>query len=388
MNRIPPRNQVVGYDEWLNLHIMAGDEVYTAGAFSKEFEKKLADFVGAKYVLLCNSGSSANLLAMSALTAIELGDRQLKPGDEVVTTALNFPTTVNPIIQCGLTPVFVDIELPYYVPYGNLIAGYLTPIMFTRFLGNSPKDFYLGEPIWQIWDNCDGLDKGCHSGMISTYSFYPAHTITTGEGGACATDDPLLYKLMRSFRDWGRDCWCEPGQNNACGHRFDSYSDLDTPYDHKYIYTHIGYNFQMTEMQAAIGSAQMDKLPGFIEKRKANFEKYYDGLEDLQDIFILPEATPGSDPAWFGFPLTFRDGRDCNSFCQMLDSKGIEVRRMMAGNILKQPAYKDIKYRIIGDLKNTDFVMRAGFWIFVSPSLTDDMMEFVIQTIRKGVKNA
>ena len=374
MNRIPPRNQSVGYDEWLNLHIMAGDQIYTAGAFSKEFEKKLADFVGAKYVLLCNSGSSANLLAMSALTAIELGDRRLKPGDEVITTALNFPTTVNPIIQCGLKPVFMDIELPYYVPSD---WGLSSPAIMTDMFGNLNTTLSSN---WLIHDCCDGLDRDCHGMDISTYSFYPAHTITTGEGGACATDDPLLYKLMRSFRDWGRDCWCEPGQNNACGHRFDG------DYDHKYTYSHIGYNLQMTEMQAAIGCAQMDKLPGFIEKRKANFKKYYDGLEDLQDVFILPQATSGSDPAWFGFPLTFRDGRDCNSFCQMLDSKGIEVRRMMAGNILKQPAYKDIKYRIIGDLKNTDFVMRAGFWIFVSPTLTDEMMEFVIQVIHEGVK--
>ena len=371
--RIPLRNQSVGYDEWLNLHIMAGEQVYTAGAFSKEFEKKLADFVGAKYVLLCNSGSSANLLAMSALTAIELGDRRLKPGDEVITSALNFPTTVNPIIQCGLKPVFVDIELPFYVPFE---WGVSNSVIATDFLGNPNK---IGTYEWFIRDCCDSL--GSHTfGDIMTYSFYPAHTITTGEGGACATDDPLLYKLMRSFRDWGRDCYCEPGQNNACGHRFDG------EYDHKYTYSHIGYNLQMTEMQAAIDCAQMDKLPGFIKKRKANFKKYYDGLEDLEDVFILPQATPGSDPAWFGFPLTFRDGRDCNSFCQMLDSKGIEVRRMFAGNILKQPAYKDIKYRIIGDLKNTDFVHKAGFWIFVSPTLTGEMMEFVIQTIHEEVK--
>jgi CDP-6-deoxy-D-xylo-4-hexulose-3-dehydrase len=374
MNRIPPRNQSVDYREWVNLHTVATSEIYTHGAFSKEFEKRLAEFVGARYCLLCNSGSSANLLAMSALTAVELGDKRLKPGDEVITTALNFPTTVNPIIQCGLVPVFVDIELPYYVAVDR---GHTQSVVITNFLGNRASTFGMG---WIVIDNCDSLGTSKRGGDIDTFSFYPAHTITTGEGGAVCTDDPLLYKLMRSFRDWGRDCYCEPGQNNACGHRFDG------DYDHKYTYSHIGYNLQMTEMQAALGVAQMDKLPGFIKARKANFKRYYDGLKDLEDIFILPQATPGSDPAWFGFPLTFRDGRDCNSFCQMLDSKGVEVRRMMAGNIIKQPAYKDIKYRIIGDLKNTDFVMKAGFWIFVSPTLTDEMMEFVIDVIHEGVK--
>lgn len=374
MTRIPPRNQSVDYHEWWNLHQVASTEIYTSGAFSNELEKRLADFVGAKFCLLCNSGSSANLLAVSALTSPLLGDRRLKPGDEVITTALNFPTTVNPIIQRQLTPVFVDIELPYYVPLGWATSG---AVIATDMFGNRAG---LQSGRWKIIDCCDGLRKGCHTGNISTYSFYPAHTITTGEGGAVCTDDPLLYKIMRSFRDWGRDCFCDSGENNKCGHRFDG------GYDHKYTYSHIGYNLQMTEMQAAIGCAQMGKLPGFIEARKTNFKKYYDGLKDLEDVFILPQATPGSDPAWFGFPLTFRDGRDCNSFTQMLDSKGIEVRRMFAGNILKQPAYKDIKYRIIGDLKNTDFVRKAGFWIFVSPTLTDEMMEFVIQTIREGVK--
>jgi CDP-6-deoxy-D-xylo-4-hexulose-3-dehydrase len=357
----------------LNLHEVAKSEIYTHGLFSKEFEKRLVDFVGAKFCLLCNSGSSANLLAMSALTARELGYKRLKPGDEVITTALNFPTTVNPIIQCGLTPVFVDIELPYYVQIDCYTSE---SIIVTDFLGNNA--IVTGNNNWLVRDCCDSLGTG-GQGDITTYSFYPAHTITTGEGGAVCTDNPLLYKLMRSFRDWGRDCFCESGQNNACGHRFDG------EYDHKYTYSHIGYNLQMTEMQAAIGVAQMDKLPGFIEARKRSFRKYYDGLKDLEDVFILPEATPGSDPAWFGFPLTFRDGRDCQPFTRMLDGKGIEVRRMMAGNILKQPAYQDIKYRIIGDLKNTDFVMKSGFWIFVSPTLTDEMMEYVIKVIHEGL---
>lgn len=376
MNRIPPRNQSVDHHEWLNLHQVATSEFYTYGAFSKEFEKRLSEFVGAKFCLLCNSGSSANLLAVSALTSPELGEQRLKKGDEVITTALNFPTTVNPIIQCGLVPVFVDVELPYYVLIPQR-PGYFKAGVFADFLGNKSTPNY-GDMA--ISDMCDALSKGCHRGDISTYSFYPAHHITTGEGGAVCTNDPLLYKLMRSFRDWGRACWCESGENNKCGHRFDG------DYDHKYTYSHIGYNLQMTEMQAAIGVAQMDKLPGFIEARKRNFKHYYDGLKDLEDVFILPEATPGSDPAWFGFPLTFRDERNCQTFTRKLDEKGIEVRRMFAGNIIKQPAYKDVKYRIIGDLKNTDFVARAGFWIFVSPTLTKEMQDYVIEVIHEEVK--
>lgn len=375
-NRIPPRNQVIDQHEIDNLYQVADSGVFTYGAFSKEFEKRIAEFVGAKYCLLCNSGSSANLLAVSALTSPELGERRLKKGDEVITTALNFPTTVNPIIQNGLVPVFVDIELPYYVP--NLYVENNQLLLTTDFLGNINPMFTNGGDGWVIRDCCDGI--GSHSIVwrrkdIRTYSFYPAHHISTGEGGAVCTDDPLLYKIMRSFRDWGRACYCEPGHNNACGHRFDG------GYDHKYTYSHIGYNLQMTEMQAAIGVAQMDKLPKFIEKRKHNFKRYYDGLRDLEDIFILPEATPGSDPAWFGFPLTFRD-RDCGEFCRILEEKyHIENRRMFAGNITKQPAYKDVEYRVIGDLKNTDMVMTNGFWLFVSPSLTDEMIDYVIEVI-------
>ncbi len=372
-DRIPPRNQVTDFHEWCNLHKVAQSGIYTYGAFSKEFEKRIADFVGAKFCLLCNSGSSANLLAVSALTSPELGGRRLKKGDEVITTALNFPTTINPIIQNGLVPVFVDIQLPYYVPYRDFSNNLLS----VEFLGNHSmlipdlEDF----PYFWIRDCCDGIKQNCHNADISTYSFCPAHHISTGEGGAVCTDDPQLYRIMRSFRDWGRACYCEPGENNKCGHRFDG------GYDHKYTYTHIGYNLQMTEMQAALGVAQMDKLPGFIEKRKHNFKRYYDGLKDLEDIFILPEATPGSDPAWFGFPLTFRE-RDCTEFCRTLEEKyHIENRRMFAGNILKQPAYKDIEHRVIGDLKNTNLVMTNGFWLFVSPSLTDEMIDFVLEVI-------
>lgn len=381
MKRIPPRNQVTDMQEYINLHKVANSEHYTYGAFSREFEKRLCEFVGAKYCVLCNSGSSANLLAVSALTAVELGERRLKCGDEVITTALNFPTTVNPIIQNGLVPVFVDVKLPYYVPLSDdgEIADFLIGI-FTQFLGNLSPVYAIDR--WLINDYCDAIDKGCHRGDMSTYSFYPAHHMTTGEGGAVCTNDPLLYKLLRSFRDWGRDCHCLPGQNNACGKRFDG------EYDHKYTYSHIGYNLKMTEMQAALGVAQIEKLPDFIEKRKRNFQRYYEGMKDLEHLFWLPEATPGSDPSWFGFPLTIREGVpiDCQDFTRMLDSKGIEVRRMFAGNILRQPAYKDIKHRVIGDLKTTDLIMQNGFWLFVSPSLTDEMIDCVLEIIHAEVK--
>ncbi len=373
---IPIRNQSVDRHEWLNLHKVAQSECYTYGEFSQKFEQMIADFVGAKYCLLTNSGSSANLIALSALTAEELGERRLKKGDEVITTALNFPTTVNPIIQCGLIPAFVDVELPYYVDIDHY---YYAPIVQNMFLGNVP-DMRHGLELWHISDCCDafGTKTNGHLGDISTYSFYPAHHITTGEGGAVCTDDPLLYKLMRSFRDWGRDCWCPPNCDNTCGHRFDG------DYDHKYTYSHIGYNLNMTEMQAAIGVAQMEKLPGFIERRKQLFKRYYDGLKDLEDVFWLPEATPGSDPAWFGFPLTFREPHDTQSFCRTLEEKyKIGNRRMFAGNILRQPAYKNIEHRVIGDLKNTNWIMDNGFWLYLSPTITDEMADYVVEALHE-----
>jgi CDP-6-deoxy-D-xylo-4-hexulose-3-dehydrase len=381
VTHIPVRNQSVGYNEWVNLHQAAQNQVYTYGAFSKEFEQRICEFVGAKYCVLCNSGSSANLLAVTALTAVELGERRLRKGDEVITTALNFPTTVNPIVQNGLIPVFVDVELPYYVPYknGNVNDGHST--IATSFLGNQSRlmrNRWLKGIDWHVADYCDAIDKDIFGiyDDVSTFSFYPAHHMTTGEGGAVCTDDPLLYKLLCSFRDWGRDCHCQPNQDNACGHRFDG------EYDHKYTYSHIGYNLKMTEMQAAIGVAQIQRLPGFIEKRKTLFKKYYEGLKDLEDIFWLPEATPGSDPAWFGFPLTFREAHDTQAFCRTLEEKyKIGNRRMFAGNITRQPAYKDVEYRVIGDLKVTDWIMDNGFWLFLSPSITDEMSDYVLEVL-------
>jgi len=287
----------------------------------------------------------------------------------------------------------VDVELPYYVSFfpaknhtisNNFLGNksLCSPVSCDIVGGKISTEYYY----WFIQDMCDSINRSCHFGNISTYSFYPAHHITTGEGGAVCTNDPLLYKLMRSFRDWGRDCWCPPNCDNTCGHRYYWRTDFDTPYDHKYSYSHIGYNLNMTEMQAAIGVAQMEKLPGFIERRKQLFKRYYEGLKDLEDVFWLPEATPGSDPAWFGFPLTFREAHDTQSFCRTLEEKyKIGNRRMFAGNILRQPAYKNIEHRVIGDLKNTDWIMDQGFWLFLSPTITDEMADYVIDVLHKEV---
>lgn len=378
VTHIPTRNAFVDEREDELAIDAVKRRVYTEDYYIPLFEREIANFVGAKYCLTTNSGSSANLIALSALMAEELGGRRLKKGDEVITTALNFPTTVNPIIQCGLVPVFVDVELPHYVATQWKSANGQACIM-PYFLGNVPTFALTSKGNgFYITDKCDALGtiemNFCPS--ISTYSFYPAHHITTGEGGAVCTDDPLLYKLMRSFRDWGRDCWCPPNCDNTCGHRFDG------EYDHKYTYSHIGYNLNMTEMQAAIGVAQMEKLPKFIERRKQLFKRYYDGLKDLEDVFWLPEATPGSDPAWFGFPLTFREAHDTQSFCRTLEEKyKVGNRRMFAGNILRQPAYKNIKHRLIGDLKTTDWIMDNGFWLFLSPTITNEMADYVIEVL-------
>ena len=374
---IPPRNQVVDQHEWLNIHHAASKEVYTYGVFSKELEARLSAYTDNKLCLLCNSGSSANLLAVSALTSDELGSRRLVKGDEVITTALSFPTTVNPIIQNGLTPVFVDIQLPYYTPIIDF-EDFQKAAILTHMFGNPITTERFSD--WLILDCCDALGSSFYRGDINTFSFYPAHHITMGEGGACVTNDPQLYKVMRSFRDWGRSCWCEAGQDNKCGHRFDG------DYDHKYTYSHIGYNLKSTELNAAIGVAQFGKLPSFVEARKQNFRKYYNGLKDLEDVFILPEPSPGTDPSWFGFPLVFRD-RPVQDFCRVLEEKyKIANRRMFAGNVLRQPAYKNIQHRIIGNLDNTNMVMDSGFWLFLSPSLTGEMMEYVLEVIHAEVK--
>jgi CDP-6-deoxy-D-xylo-4-hexulose-3-dehydrase len=384
---IPPTAPTVGKEEACSLRVIADNmerEIFPKYEYCDAFEKKFAKLVGSKYAMLCNSGSSANLLAISALTSPLLGERRLKPGDEVITTALNFPTTVNPIIQNGLVPVFVDVELPYYVATGWI--GWEEKIhvgIMSHTLGN-PSTFrmYPSEYGGLIDDSCDALGSEPHRhGCISTYSFYPAHHITMQEGGAICTNDPLLKKIITSFRDWGRDCFCERGQDNACGKRFDG------DYDHKYTYSHIGYNLKCTDFQAAIGLAQLEKLDKFNEIRRHNWKRLRDGCQDLEDYFILPEATPSSDPAWFGFALTIRKGLFTRrSLLLELEKKGIGTRLLFAGNILRQSAYKDIKHRVIGNLDNTNLIHDNAFWIGCGPHIDDQRIDYMLECLHSIVK--
>ena len=376
---IPPTAPVVGVEESQMLRWLA--DMLETGEFPRyqlcgEFEKRFAKLVGAKYCLLCNSGSSANLLAISALTSPLLGDRRLMPGDGMITTALNFPTTVNPIIQNGLVPVFVDVELPYYVSEPVL---YSEPVIFSDTLGNID---YSESASWNVRDRCDSLGSEHHEDRdmdIKTYSFYPAHHITMQEGGAVCTNDPLLYKILKSFRDWGRDCWCERGQDNACGKRFDG------DYDHKYTYSHIGYNLKCTDFQAAIGLAQLEKLDKFNEIRRHNWKRLRDGCTDLEDYFILPEPTPMSNPAWFGFPLTINQSSSLTrkSILIHLQTMGIGTRLLFAGNILRQSAYKDINHRIIGNLNNTNLIHDNAFWIGCGPHIDDQRIDYMLEVLHE-----
>lgn len=372
---------------------------FTTGRFAEEFERRLARFVGVRSASMVNSGSSANLVAVSALTSPKLGDRRLRPGDEVITVAAGFPTTVNPILQNQLVPVFVDVVLPTYeIDVTQLEAARsekTKAIVLAHTLGNvfdldAVTAFAKKYNLWLIEDCCDALGstyKGRNVGTfgdISTISFYPAHHITTGEGGAVLTDKPALKVLIDSFRDWGRDCWCEPGKDNTCGKRFDwQLGDLPCGYDHKYTYSHIGYNLKATDMQAALGLSQMAKLPRFIELRKRNFAYLREKLAPLQDVLILPEATHGSDPSWFGFPIGVREDAPFtrHQLTVALEGRKIGTRLLFAGNLTRQPAYKESSYRVIGDLRNTDFVMNNVFWIGVYPGLTKAMLDFVAQSI-------
>jgi CDP-6-deoxy-D-xylo-4-hexulose-3-dehydrase len=374
----------------------------TTGRFAEQFEREFAKFVGVRESILVNSGSSANLLAICALTSERLGDRQLKSGDEVITLAAGFPTTVNPIVQNGLVPVFVDVDIPTFNVDVSLLEAALSDrtraIIFAHTLGN-PFDlntvvaFAKKHNLWLIEDCCDALGSTYRGqkvgtfGDLATVSFYPAHHITMGEGGCVLTNKPLLRTLVESFRDWGRDCWCAPGKENTCGKRFDwQLGGLPHGYDHKYIYSHIGYNLKATDMQAAIGVAQMKKLPAFIDARKKNFATLLAGLADAQQHFILPEATPHSDPSWFGFPMMVREDAPFSrkNVVEFLDSKKIQTRQLFGGNLTRQPAYKDIHSRIIGDLKNSDRVMNQAFWIGVYPGLTAEMIDYMIKVLREA----
>jgi CDP-6-deoxy-D-xylo-4-hexulose-3-dehydrase len=372
---------------------------FTTGRFAEDFERKLARFVGVRCASLVNSGSSANLLAVSALTSPKLGERRLKPGDEVITVAAGFPTTLNPILQNRLVPVFVDVTMPTYeIDVSQLEAARshkTRAVMIAHTLGNvfdldAVTAFVEKYDLWLIEDCCDALGstwKGQKVGTfgdIATVSFYPAHHITMGEGGAVLTDRPDLQVLIGSFRDWGRDCWCDPGKENTCGKRFDwQLGELPCGYDHKYTYSHIGYNLKATDMQAALGVSQIEKLSRFIERRRENFRHLYSGLKPLEDYLLLPSATPGSDPSWFGFPIGVRGDAPFtrNEFIRALEAKKIATRLLFGGNLLRQPAYEGCEFRAIGGLPNTDFVMNNVFWIGVYPGLTKPMIDFVATTI-------
>ncbi len=354
-----------------------------------------------RHAILCNSGSSANLLALSALTSPKLNERQLRPCDEVITLAAGFPTTVNPILQNLLMPVFLDIELGTYnvnvALLETAVSSRTKAIMIAHTLGNpfnldAVLEVANKHNLWLIEDNCDAVGSTYNGrltgsfGHLSTVSFYPAHHITMGEGGCVLTNRAKLKKLVESFRDWGRDCWCAPGVANTCGKRFGwQLGDLPEGYDHKYIYSHIGYNLKMTDMQAAVGVAQLDKLPSFIATRKQNWQLLYDGLKRYEEFFVLPEATPNSDPSWFGFLLTVRPDAPFsrNELVQYLEANQVATRLLFSGNITRQPAYQNIPYRVVGDLTNTDTVMNQTFWIGVYPRINLEMIAYVLSVFAK-----
>ena len=378
----------------------------TTGRFAAEFEAKFTEYLGVRHAVLCNSGSSANLLAVAALTAPRLGERRLQPGDEVITVASGFPTTVNPVVQHGLRPVFVDVELGTYNAVAEQVEEAVGPrtkaIMMAHTLGN-PFDLDRvtalteAHDLWLIEDNCDALGatyRGRKTGTfgdLATVSFYPAHQLTMGEGGAVLTPKGTTRKLVESFRDWGRDCWCEPGDENTCGRRFDwQLGGLPYGYDHKYIYSHIGYNLKLTDMQAAVGVAQMDKLPAFVEVRKRNWAHLRAGTADLEQYFVLPTATPESDPSWFGYCLSVRDDAPFSrhDLVQFLDRRKIGTRQLFGGDLTRQPAYQDIDFRVVGTLANADFVARHSFWLGVYPGLTTSMLDYVLESLHDFVATA
>jgi CDP-6-deoxy-D-xylo-4-hexulose-3-dehydrase len=398
---IPCAGRVFDGDDMAHLVDCSLDFWLTTGRFAALFEEAFARFWGLRHAVLVNSGSSANLIALTCLTSPKLGERRLRPGDEVITVAAGFPTTVNPIIQNRLVPVFLDAKAPTYnVDVEQLEAAWsprTRAIMIAHTLGN-PFDlsrvsaFALKHHLWLIEDCCDSAGSTYQGkqvgtfGDIATCSFYPAHHITMGEGGCVLTGRPQLKTLAESFRDWGRDCWCDPGKDNTCGKRFAwQQGRLPAGYDHKYTYAHIGYNLKVTDMQASVGVAQLKKLPAFIEARRRNFRYLKEGLKELQEYFILPEATPGSDPSWFGFPMAVRMGTKLtrNAVVQKLERHRIQTRLLFGGNLLRQPAYADIEHRVIGDLKHTDFIMNQVFWIGVYPGLDTTRLDHVIDVFRR-----
>lgn len=409
-DRIPYASRVYDSEEMCNLVDSSLEFWLTSGRYTDQFEKKLGEYLGAKYCALVNSGSSANLTAFMALTSPLLGERAVKRGDEVITVAAGFPTTVTPVIQYGAVPVFVDVTIPQYNIDVTMLEKALSDrtkaVMLAHTLGNpfdlaAVKSFCDRHGLWLIEDNCDALGSQYTIngekrftgtiGDIGTSSFYPPHHMTMGEGGAVYTNDPLLARIIRSMRDWGRDCICKSGCDNMCGHRFDrQYGELPMGYDHKYVYSHFGYNLKATDMQAAIGCAQLGKFPGFVERRKHNFARLKNALLGAQDKLILPEPAENSDPSWFGFLIACREGVDRNAVVQHLESRGVQTRMLFAGNLTKHPCFDEMRktgegFRIVGDLANTDRIMRDAFWVGVYPGMTDEMIDYMAKTILEAV---
>ncbi|MEW9923891.1 lipopolysaccharide biosynthesis protein RfbH [Clostridium butyricum] len=410
-DRISYASRVYDNDEMVNLVDSSLEFWLTSGRYTDEFEKNFAKYLNVKYCSLVNSGSSANLNAFMALTSPLLGERMVKRGDEVITVAAGFPTTITPIIQYGAIPVFVDVTIPQYnidvAMLEEALSDKTKAVMIAHTLGNpfnlgAVKAFCDKHNLWLIEDNCDALgskytidgeDKFTGTiGDIGTSSFYPPHHMTMGEGGAVYTNNALLNKIIRSFRDWGRDCVCPSGMDNLCKHRFDrQYGELPLGYDHKYVYSHFGYNLKATDMQAAVGCAQLKKFPSFVEKRKVNFTRLKEALSEVEDKLILPVACENSDPSWFGFLITCRGGINRNKVVQYIEDHGVQTRMLFAGNLIKHPCFDEMRtigegYRVVGDLSNTDIIMNDTFWVGVYPGMTGKMIDYMAKTIKEAAK--
>ncbi len=410
-DRISYARRVYDQEEMVNLVDSALEFWLTAGRYTDQFEKDLAAYLGVRFCSVVNSGSSANLLAFMTLTSPMLGERRIRQGDEVITVAAGFPTTVTPMLQYGAVPVFVDVTIPQYnIDVERLeeaLSDKTKAVMIAHTLGNpfdlgAVKAFCDKHNLWLIEDNCDALGSRYQIdgewkytgtiGDMGTSSFYPPHHMTMGEGGAAYTDNPLLNRIMRSFRDWGRDCVCASGRDNMCGHRFDKqYGELPLGYDHKYVYSHFGYNLKATDMQAAVGCAQLKKLPEFVEARKKNFAYLGEKLAKVADKLILPEACAHSEPSWFGYLITCKEGVDKNQVVQYLEDKGVQTRMLFAGNLTKQPCFDEMRqsgqgYRVVGELTQTDRIMRDSFWIGVYPGMTCEMLDYMAEKICEAVQ--
>lgn len=410
-DRIPYASRVYDHEEMCNLVDSALEFWLTSGRYVKQFEADLAKYLGVKYVSVVNSGSSANLLAFMTLTSPLLGERRIRRGDEVITVAAGFPTTVSPIVNYGAVPVFVDVTIPQYnidvTKLEAALSDKTKAVMIAHTLGNpfdlkAVKDFCDKHNLWLVEDNCDALgslytidgeEKFTGSvGDLGTSSFYPPHHMTMGQGGAVYTSNPLLNKIARSMRDWGRDCVCASGEDNHCGHRFDGqYGELPKGYDHKYVYSHFGLNLNITDMQAAVGCAQLKKFPSFVERRRHNFDYLKNGLKDIEDKLILPEPCANSNPSWFGFLMTCREGVDRKKVVPYIESKGVQTRMLFAGNLIKHPCFNEMRetgegYRVVGSLENTDRIMNDTFWIGVYPGMTDEKLDYMIKVIHEAVQ--